>query len=293
MASARDGVCAVTVSGDKMAARLTLVRAYGGAPVTDEQIRASLQHAGVSAGIMEEAIAGALSAGEATEVVVACGRPAQNGEASAFVSLIPQVQDRHPKADEHGVIDYRDFGRIAGVAPGDPLMRRTPATAGSDGYDVTGRVLRAKPGKSVPYATRLKGVVVDAQDPELLRAAVAGRPVQVANGVTVESTIELPRVDMSTGNIDFDGSVTVLGDVLARMKIHATGDVLVRGTVSAADIEAGGQVVVQGGLMGAHHADDDEDHASSREGGIRCAGPFHARFVEYRACRVWRGHSDR
>jgi uncharacterized protein (DUF342 family) len=64
---ARDGVCVVTVSGDKMAARLTLVRAYGGAPATDEVIRASLQHAGVSAGIMEEAIAGALSAGEAAD----------------------------------------------------------------------------------------------------------------------------------------------------------------------------------------------------------------------------------
>ncbi|RPJ74256.1 MAG: DUF342 domain-containing protein, partial [Acidobacteria bacterium] len=74
---------------------------------------------------------------------------------------------------------------------------------------------------------------------------------------------------------------TVLGDVLARMKIHATGDVLVRGTVSAADIEAGGQVVLQGGLLGALHADDDEDGVSPQRGGIRCAGPFRARFVEY------------
>jgi uncharacterized protein (DUF342 family) len=214
-------------------------------------------------------------------LLVACGRPAQNGEASVFVSLVPQVPDRHPLADEHGVIDYRDFGRIVGVSPGDPLMRRTPATAGSDGYDVTGRVLRAKPGKSVPYATRLKGVTVDAQDPELLRAAISGRAVQVANGVTVESTIELPCVDMSTGNIDFDGSVTVLGDVTARMKIRATGDVLVRGTVSAADIEAGGQVVLQGGLLGARHAHDDKDDVSPHEGAIRCTGSFHARFVEY------------
>lgn len=277
----RDGVCIVVMSKDKMDARLTLERPYGGAAVTDAMIRESLQQAGVTVGILDEAIAAALSAGEVTDVVVARGRPTQHGDHSAFVSLVPHAQDRRPQVDQHGVTDYRDLGRITGVSPGDPVMRRTPATSGVDGYDVTGAPLKAKPGKSVPYAGKLKGVVADADDPELLRSAIHGRAVQVEKGMTVEPAIDLAQVDMSTGNIDFDGSVTVLGEVLARMKIVATGDVLVHGTVAAADIHAGGQVVLLGGFKGALEDEERAGQAPSHESTIRCAGAFHARFVEY------------
>ena len=142
-------------------------------------------------------------------------------------------------------------------------------------------MLVATPGKSTPYADRLPGVVRDAADPELLRAAIVGRVVGVANGVTVEPSIDFAQVDMSTGNVDFEGSVVVLGDVLARMKIHATGDVIVKGTVAGADIQAGRQVMLLGGFKGALDDEDDADHGPSHEYTIRCGGTFHSRFVEY------------
>lgn len=276
----RDGAAVITVSDDKLEARLTLQPAYGGAAVADAGIREALQHAHVSSGILDEAIAGALSAGFAADLVVARGRAAEHGTDTSFVSLVP-AQARGPKVDEHGVTDYRNLGSISGVAAGDPVMRRIVATKGTDGYDVTGVVLRAKAGKSVAYAPRLKGVTPDAEDADLLRAAIAGRPVIAPNGMTVEPTIDVQEVDMSTGNIDFAGSVTVLGDVMALMKIRATGDVLVHGTVAAADIEAGGNVDLKGGFKGALEEGSKVGQGPTREFKIRCAGSFHARFVEY------------
>lgn len=277
----RDGACAVRVDPDKLCARLTLERAYGGAPVTEEQIREQLKSAGVVMGILDDAITEALAMGSATGIVVARGVPAEAGVDSSFANLVPIQQERRPHADEHGVTDYRDLGRIAVVEPGDALMRRIPATLGIDGFDVTGKVLQAKPGKSVNYAEKLSGVVRDANDPELLRAAIVGRAVSVPNGVAVEPSIDLPQVDMSTGNVDFEGSVVILGDVLARMKIHATGDVIVKGTVGGADIRAGRQVMLLGGFKGALDEDDDGVNGPSYEYTIKCGGTFHSRFVEY------------
>ena len=133
----RDGACAVRVDPDKMRAQLTLDRPCGGVAVTESQIRERLKDAGVLAGIIDEAIAEALALGSATDVVVARGVAAVAGVDSAFVNLVPAQQARRPHADEHGVTDYRDLGRIAVVEPGDALMRRTLATPGIDGYDLT------------------------------------------------------------------------------------------------------------------------------------------------------------
>jgi len=277
----RDGACRIHVDPDKMIARLTLERPFGGLAVTEAQIRERLKDVGVSMGVLDDAITEALEAGAADRIVVARGVPAEPGVDSAFVNLVPVQQARRPHADEHGVTDYRDLGRIAVVEPGDALMRRTPATPGVDGYDITGAVLVAKPGKATTYAEKLPGVVRDSADPELLRAAIVGRVVGMSNGVTVEPSIDFAQVDMSTGNVDFEGSVLVLGDVLARMKIHATGDVIVKGTVAGADILAGRQVMLLGGFKGALDDEDDGDHGSSHKYTIRCGGSFHARFVEY------------
>lgn len=281
IAERRDGAFKIVVSRDQMTVRLTLTRAYGGAGVTEAQIRERLQELGVVAGVCDHAILNALSSKDATDVEIARGCLAEDGADSTFVSVVPTAEDRRPHVDEHGVTDLRDFGRIAVVSPGDPVMRRTPATNGTPGFDVTGKVLEAMPGKSIPFADKLPGVTRDAADPDLLRSAIVGRAVRVPDGMTVEPTIGLPQVDMSTGNIDFEGTVLVLGDVLARMKIRATGDVIVNGTVAAADIQAGRQVMLLGGFKGALDGEDAADSARGHEYIIRCGGTFHARFVEY------------
>lgn len=276
-----DGLCVISISEDRMEARLTLERPHGGRPVSAAQLRASLEDAGVFAGEIDTAVASALEAGVATGLVVARARAPVDGQDSRFESLIPLTQDRRPHLDADGLMDYRDLGSIPGVAEGVAVMRRVAATSGVDGLDLAGHVLKAFQGRTLPFDARLRGVRVDPGDPNVLVSTMAGRPVLVRQGIHVEPVIDVPQVDMSTGNIDFEGSVTVLGDVMPRMKIHATGDVLVMGTVAAAEIDAGGQVVVRGGVKGAPPDQEDDGSAPSHAGTIRCRGSFHARFVEY------------
>ena len=273
----RNGACIVDVVEDKSVASVTLVPPYGGDPVTADQIRAALKAAGVIAGILPDEIEAALAEGSAADRVVARGQDAKDGEDATFVSLLPEPEERRPHADEHGLIDYRDLGQIAAVRAGDPLMRRIPATAGEKGYDVCGRELKAKPGKKMPFSPHTKGAKVDPTDADLLCAAITGLPTVGPTGVSVEPVVVLAHVDISTGNVDFDGSVNVQGDVSSGMRIRATGDVFIGGGVGAARITAAGKVVVKGGVIGGGKADASaEDQAV-----ILCQGSFQASFLEY------------
>jgi uncharacterized protein (DUF342 family) len=273
----RNGSCIVDMVEDKSVATLTLVPPYGGDPVTADQIHDALKTAGVVAGILPDEIEAALADGSATGRVVARARNVVDGEDATFVSLIPEPEEHRPHADEHGVIDYRDFGQIASVRAGAPLMRRTPATAGEDGYDVSGRVSKAKPGKNTPFSNSIKGATVDPADANLLCAAISGRPIVGPTSVSVDPIVVLPNVDMSTGNVDFDGSVNVQGNVNSGMRIRATGDVFIGGSVAEADITAGGKIVIKGGVIGA----GESDTAAEDRAMIRCQGSFQAGFLEY------------
>jgi hypothetical protein len=72
----------------------------------------------------------------------------------------------------------------------------------------------------------------------------------------------------STGNIDFDGSIIVNGDVLAGFTVKASGNINVVGNVEGAVLDAGGDIKIVAGLVG------------QGRGKATCGGSFKALFVE-------------
>jgi uncharacterized protein (DUF342 family) len=71
----------------------------------------------------------------------------------------------------------------------------------------------------------------------------------VDNGLVVEQVLKVADVNMATGNIHFDGSVEVTGDVLQGMKVDATGDIFVSGMVDGGLLNAGGNISIVGGVI--------------------------------------------
>jgi uncharacterized protein (DUF342 family) len=252
----RDGGFTLKIADDKMTASLTIIPPCGGEPVTLVQIQRALREKGVVSGIMINEIEAAIKTGNTSDLIVAMGLPPVKGTDARFQSLIPEIRERKPQINERGIADYRNLGQLIVVNPGDPLMCRTPPTRGKKGRDITGKILMPQPGQDTPFASGLKGVEFDQNeesDPDnnsLLLAAITGQPKLVLNGVIVESTINFPKVDISTGNINFTGTIHVKGDVTEGMKIHASVDIFVDGTVEAAEIEAGGNIVIKGGVIG-------------------------------------------
>jgi len=67
----------------------------------------------------------------------------------------------------------------------------------------------------------------------------------------VEPVLVIESVSMESGNIRFEGSVKIKGDVASGMTVSATGDIEVGGVAELATLDAGGSVLVRGGIIGA------------------------------------------
>ncbi len=87
-------------------------------------------------------------------------------------------------------------------------------------------------------------------------------------------------VDISTGNISFDGTININGDVKDGMKIHSSGDVFVGGTVEAAEIEADGNIVIKGGVIGHSEHSGDPNEIPFFSAKIISKGSISAHFAE-------------
>ncbi len=261
-----DATIAVSVRPDDMAATLDITPARGGKAASVPDVMAALNKAGVTCGIDADAIERVCQQESCTDCEVACAVLPQRGSSAVLQSLIEQTVDRQPQLDSHGLIDYREHGVIAVVHPGDALMRRIPPTPGINGQTVKGKVLPAMAGQDAVFATPLNGTHISSDDPNLLLAAVSGQPVRVKGGVMVEPVLLLKEVNMATGNIHFDGTVHVLGEVVQGMKVQASGDIVVDGLVDGGHLQAGGNILIAGGVIA---------HAK-----LHAANSVHARFAE-------------
>lgn len=283
----RDAEVSIDVSPDRMTALLNIKPPCGGSSVNAEQIQKALSDKKIVTGILTDAIEQAVVAGIAEKLPVALGRPAVDGEDGRLECLVEMVKTRKPHLDDKGQADYRDLGGILMVHQGQRLMCKHPPTPGENGENIFGESIAAKPGKDIMFTQQLKGASIDPQDPAILVAEIAGQPVMVNYGMAVEPTITLPTVDLTSGNIDFDGTVNISGDVHAGMSIRATGDIHIGGTVEAASLEAGGDVSVKGGIIGHGEVHEQPGKADkSQIARVRCGASCSALFVENASIEV-------
>ncbi|MGY6268446.1 DUF342 domain-containing protein [Achromobacter denitrificans] len=273
-----DGSFEVEVDAARMSALLTLHPPKGGKPVALEAVRQSLADQGIVHGVLERDLAEAVAQGKRETVMVAQGTPPTRGTPTRFESLLDRLKPRGEDIDELAQVDYRDLGNLLLVSPGTPLMRRVPPLPGVDGTDVLGQPVLPEEMPDTPFAKELAGVEIDPEDPLLLRAAIAGTPSLVSHGVQVNPMVEVDAVNLSTGNINFEGSLQVRGDISATMEVRVTGDVVVNGTMEAALVEAGGSVTVKGGIIGTAEALQDAA-AAARTARVVCGGALRAKFI--------------
>ena len=266
-----------SIKADLMNAYLTCTLPRGGAPAQMQSILQEVEKRGITARLDVEAIEKVLREG-GDNVLVASGTPPVNGADGKLESLIPSMKERSPHLDEHGLADFRDLGEIVTVRSGDALMRRILPTSGEPGQTIVGKVIPAKPGKNVTFATKLEGVTIAPNDPNMLVSQINGYPVLVKDGVNVEPVYVVKNVDLHTGNVAFDGTVRVSGDVHTGMTVKASGDIYVDGMVEDAILDAGGDIVIKGGVVGG--TEQHKQQADKTRVAIRCNGSCTARFVQ-------------
>lgn len=250
IAEVKDAEAHVQITDDRKQAKITIVRPYGGEPVTVEKVREALEKAQVVHGILEARIPELVAFGACKEVLIAEGTPPTSGTEARFEPLIKESDHKgRPQLKEHGKVDHHDLGLFVSTIKGTPLLRRIPPVPGNPGIGVDGSPI---PPKSCRERNLVAGpgTAISPEDPNLLIAAVDGQPILSEGTAKVVGKLELDGVGYHTGDIRFDGSVHIAGPIHPGFKVHAGGDIVALDTVDASNLTAGGSIQLRCGVIG-------------------------------------------
>lgn len=155
-----------------------------------------------------------------------------------------------PKVNEDGTVDFHQLDLINKVQEGDVVASIIPEDPGKDGTNVYGAVVKPKKVYKKSFKYSGKELKVSEDGFELI-ATVTGHVFLQGEKIAVSCEYDVKSdVDNSTGDIDFEGNVHIRGNVRAGFKVMATGNVVVDGIVEGAEIDAGGDIILQRGIHG-------------------------------------------
>ena len=184
--------------------------------------------------------------------VAACGIPAIDGQDA--VIMMYEMAEARPEVGEGGKVDFYDMKLINRVNPGDWLGERIEATNGTPGKTVRGEAINPQPGKTAPLVYD-KNSISEIQSPgkTTLVSKLAGA-VNYTNGrISVSNHLEIDGdAGVATGNIKFDGYVTIKGTINDGFSVEATKDIEINGQYGLGNIKSlvstNGSIFIKGGI---------------------------------------------
>lgn len=184
---------------------------------------------------------------------VASGEPAVNGVDGKLVDLFPRTREYQIKPDENNRVDYTALDIVHNVEEGGIICKIFPPTPGKTGRTVQDKEIPARDGR--PAAVPMGRHTQVTESGDALVASITGHVEFSGRSFQVKPLLEIPgNVDFSTGNVDFLGDVTIHGDIRSGFTVRAVGNIKVGGVVEACTVEAGGDLLVAGGVQGDNQA---------------------------------------
>ncbi len=182
-----------------------------------------------------------------TDYILSTGTPVKPGKDGYVEYMFDTDPVARPKTNEDGSVDFHALNTVRACAKGQVLAKLHKETPGSPGVNVFGEMIM--PGNVKSAAIKhSKGSTLS--EDGVLTADVNGHVSLTDGMVFVSSVLELKDVDVSTGDINYDGNLVVDGNITTGYKVNVTGDVEVKGVIEAAEVTAGGQVTVAKGING-------------------------------------------
>ena len=185
--------------------------------------------------------------------LAARGKAAVQGKDGRVIDMFSRQPERKLAMDEFNRVDYTSIGCIQNVEEGDIICRIIAPTKGEEGKTVLGQDLPARDGRPA-MPPKGRNTALNDQGDALVATKTghvefSGRAFQVRVVMDIDG-----NVDYSTGHINFLGDVHVHGDICTGFTVRAMGNITVDGVVEAAEVEAGGDLVMVKGAQGDNRA---------------------------------------
>ncbi len=274
----------VRLSNDKMEAHLVIPAGCQIELATAAACLATAQEQGISLSAETKKIITAatekfaMQPEVACNVIIATGTAAVHGD-NGYLQWIDGFNPDAPQADPDqnaaqddtissgdGKIDYYNTSHFVTADVGDHIATIYKPTEGTDGLTADGSVIPAVEGKVIKY--RVDETVSVHSDGKII-ANNAGLISYIDRYLRIKNTLEiLESVDFSTGNINFDGSVTIHKGVCDCFKVACEEDLIVHGLVEAAEIIVKGNAELFKGMSG------------REKGLVIIHGNLHARYLD-------------
>ncbi|HEX2959484.1 MAG TPA: FapA family protein [Chitinispirillaceae bacterium] len=251
-----DGAVDIEVSTNKMTAELIFnPPVEDGMPPKEQDVFDTLQNAHISHGIDEsrlKEITSDLKKGIVPEgrILIAQGTAPVNGQNGKITYHFNTQTSLKPKLNPDGSVDYKSIDIVISVGKGEKLATLEPPEKGTSGKNLYGELISCLDGTParLPVGPNTEP---DPQDHDTLIAStdgivrLAGSTVEVCEGFVINGD-----VNFSTGNVKYDHSVIVTGDVKSGFDIECGGDLQIGGTIEDCNLKIGGNVLCRFGFCG-------------------------------------------
>ncbi len=257
--------CLVTVSQDKMEAYVTLEK---GSCKSKNEVMRLLAKENVVFGIKQDEIEKHINESEkSTQRFLAAEgvRPERGRDGYYeffFRTGIPQI----PAVRQDGSIDYQNTVYFEQVKAGQVIAVYHEAQPGMGGRTVDGTELPAQGGQE-KHILKGRGFLLS-QDKKTYIARESGKIELKDNRITIQPLLVVNEVTISTGNLRFNGSIWVRGNVGSGVVIQAKDELIIEGNVEAARLQSSKRIVIKNGVSGGGLAI------------IESAGDIHGKFFE-------------
>ena len=238
------------IADDNMSATVRFYAPSNDGEVMDKaEICNDLKQRGIVFGVDESVIENFIAKREyCRDYVVAYGREMERGKDASVEYFFNVDTKARPTLQEDGSVDFFHLNTINHCSKGDVLAKLLPEVPAVPGKNVRGETI---PGNQTKRKRLSYGKnVALSEDETQLTALVSGHIILEDEKVSVSDVLELNNVDNSTGNIDYAGSVEVAGSVCENFSLRAGGNVIVKGVVEGALVDAEGDIIIARGMNG-------------------------------------------
>ena len=261
----------VRITEDGSEAWLYLTPKEDGSDYTKEDLVALLGEYEVVAGINEDnLIAMAKKKVYEREIKVAQSVAPQEGKDGYYEYCFDiNASTKKPAIREDGSVDYQSMNMINNVKEGSVLAKYHPAVDGIPGRDIRGFEIPVAAVRNLPPLLG-KGIVKDVENENHYIAAQEGKAEYKDGRIILNNIHQISGdVDQIIGKVEFYGDVLISGNVEAGTIIRAGKSLTIEGCVEAADLIAGGDIILKRGIQG------------NQKARVICRGNLYADFIEH------------